>query len=186
MQDVCAFRFEAVGCVHVHSGASGSSWSGADDEEDVVSEKVTASGEPFDGVLECGGHGSVVFGTCDDDGVGLTDGVAEGFGFVRDALCFDVGVEHWDVGEVEEVGFGSFLGSLCKHVFQEFEIPRLLSETTAYSEDFHSVPFGCCVGVGGLYGKDFRRGQRQRAMMGMIRDDGYGEGMELVSYYWRL
>lgn len=172
----------------MHSGASGSSWSGADDEEDLVGEKVTASGEPFDGVLECGGHGSVVFGTGDDDGVGFTDGVAQNFGFVRDALGLDVWVEHWDAGEVEEVGFGSFLGGLREHAFQEFEVPRLFSETTAYAEDFHGVPFVCCVGLGlgGLYGKDFRRGQRQLAMMGMIRDDGYGEGLELVSYYWRL
>lgn len=146
MQDVCAFRFEAVGCVHVHSGASGSSWAGTDDEEDLVGEKVTASGEPFDGVLECGGHGSVVFGARDDDGVGFTDGVAQGFGFVRDALCFYVGVEHRDAGEVEEVGFASFLGGLREHIFQEFEVPGLLSETTAYAEDFHGVPFGCCVG----------------------------------------
>ena len=129
----------------MHSGASGASGSGADDEEDFVGEEVAASGEPFDGVFEWGGHGAVVFGAGDDYGVGVADCVAEGFGIGRYALGFDVGVEHWDVGEVEEGGFGSLFCGFCEHVFEEFEVPGLFSEASAYSEDFHDVPFVCWV-----------------------------------------
>ena len=45
-----------------------------------------------------------------------------------------------DVGEVEEGGFGSLFCGVGEHVFEEFEVPGLFSEASAYSEDLHGVP----------------------------------------------
>ena len=141
MEDVAAFRLDAVGGVHVHPRASGTSWSGADDEEDLVGEQVATSGEPFDGVLERGGHRAVVFGAGNDDGIGSANGVAEGFGFSGYALCLDIGVKHGDGVQIENSRLHSPIRGLVDHVLQELEIPRLFPEASAYAEDFHGVPW---------------------------------------------
>ena len=53
-----------------------------------------------------------------DDGVGVTNGVSEGFGFVRYALSFNVRVEHWDGVEVVDGGVRAFSGGNLKHVLE--------------------------------------------------------------------